>query len=65
MISWKAVESLSTDLVSNGVEFASGMVAELVKSFAHDNEILDGVRYKMGATLLIQRHLTSCRWKHD
>ena len=33
----------------NGVELASGKVAELVKSFEHVNEILDGFRYKMGA----------------
>lgn len=32
-----------------GVELASGKVAELVKSFEHVNEILDGFRYKMGA----------------
>ena len=35
--------------VPNGVELASGKVAELVKSFEHVNEILDGFRYKMGA----------------
>ena len=34
---------------SNGVELAFGKVAELVKSFEHVNEILDGFRYKMGA----------------
>ena len=33
----------------NGVELASGKVAELVKSFEHVSEILDGFRYKMGA----------------
>ena len=32
-----------------GVELASGKVAELVKSFEHANEILDGFRYKIGA----------------
>ena len=32
----------------NGVELAFGKVAELVKSFEHVNEILDGFRYQMG-----------------
>ena len=31
--------------VPNGVELASEKVAELVKSFEHVNEILDGFRY--------------------
>ena len=30
----------------NGVELAFGKVAELVKSFEHVNEILDGFRYQ-------------------
>ena len=33
---------------ANGVELASGKVAELVKSFEHVNEILDGFRYEIG-----------------
>ncbi len=34
------------------VELAFGKVAELVKSFEHVHEILDGSRYKMGASPL-------------
>ena len=37
----------------NGVELASGKVAELVKSFEHVNEILDGFRYKMQALRVV------------
>ena len=40
----------------NGVELASEKVEELVKSFEHVNEILDGFRYKQEPILLIQRH---------
>ena len=36
----------------NGVELAFGKVAELVKSFEHVNEILDGFRYQLGDYLL-------------
>ena len=39
----------------NVVELASEKVAELVKSFEHFNEILDGFRYKQEPILLIQR----------
>ena len=38
----------------NDVELASGKVAELVKSFEHVTEILDGFRYQMGTIRLIQ-----------
>ena len=38
------------------VELASEKVEELVKSFEHVNEILDGFRYKQEPILLIQRH---------
>ena len=41
----------------NTVELASGKVAELVKSFEHVTEILDGYRYQMGTIRLIQRVL--------
>ena len=41
----------------NSVELASGKVAELVKSFEHVTEILDGFRYQMGTIRLIQRVL--------
>ena len=40
----------------NVIELASEKVAELVKSFEHVNEILDGFRYKQEPILLILRH---------
>ena len=45
----KAIDTVPVDTVPNGVELASGKVAEVVKSFEHVNEILDGFPYEMGA----------------
>ena len=45
----------------NVVELASEKVEELVKSFEHVNEILDGFRYKQEPILLILRHSGQAR----
>ena len=42
------------------VELISGKVAELVKSFEHTNEILDGFRYKREAFPLNSMPFARC-----
>ena len=44
-----------------GVELASEKVAELVKSFEHVNEILDGFRYQLGADEYLHRVLLAIK----